>query len=74
MKATFKYNDQPVIMEDGWPVYCEDPMIQTMLESMETVEAVMLQGDVTRSPVVEVLKRINNDITDLVMEESEQIH
>jgi hypothetical protein len=74
MRVSFKYLGQAVFMDDTGPVVCSDDLTREILEEAQSVEAFRLAGDVTQSPVFNVIQRLGDDVTDLDYVPTDTIH
>ena len=74
MRVAFKYLGQSVFMDDTGPVVCSDQLIREILEETQNIETFRLAGDVTQSPVFNVIVKLGRDVTDLEYIPTETIH
>lgn len=74
MKVSFKYLGQSVFMDDSGDVICTDKQIKEIFDTSQDIEAFKLAGDVTQSPVYNVLQLFKDDITDLQIIPTETIN
>lgn len=65
MRVSFKYMGQSVYMDDVGYVVCTDELTREILEESQAIETFKLAGDVTHSPVFNVVQSLGSDVIDL---------